>query len=97
VDLAITPGKENSLKQTALRGRVVKPGGTALSGVRITTSLAPGESFSGSDGQWFYYFELRQAGGPVTVTATSPDGLTKDVQTQIVPRATTVVPAIELS
>ncbi|MEK6279409.1 MAG: hypothetical protein AABN95_03570 [Acidobacteriota bacterium] len=97
IDLAITPSTENAVRQTALRGRVVKPGGIGLSNVKVTTSVAAGESRSKADGQWFFYFELRQAGGAVTVTALSPDGLTKNAQTQIEPRTTSVVPAIELS
>ena len=97
VNLAITPGKENALRQTALRGRVTKPGGVGIAGARVSTSIGAGESLSKVDGQWFFYFELRQPGGAVTVTAVSPDGLTNDVQSQIVPGITTVVPAIELS
>lgn len=97
INLALTPANENYVRQTALRGRVVKPGGFGLSNVKVTTSVAPGESLSKADGQWFFYFELRQAGGAVTVTAVSPDGLTNNAQTLIVPRTTAVVPAIELS
>ena len=97
VDLAITPNKENSVRQTALRGRVTKPGGLGIAGARVSTSIGADESLSKVNGEWFFYFELRQPGGAVTVTAVSPDGLTNDAQAQIVPRTTTVVPAIELS
>ena len=95
--LEIKPGQENSVRQTALRGGVIKPGGVPLAGVKITTSVAAGEAISKSDGRWFFYFELKQAAAAVTVTATTPDGLTNTAQTQIVPGRTVVVPAIELS
>jgi hypothetical protein len=96
-DLAITPGKENALRQTALRGRVTQPGGAGISGAKVSTSVDASQSLSKPDGQWFFYFELRQPAGAVTVTAVSPDGLTNNAQSQIVPGVTTVVPAIELS
>jgi hypothetical protein len=97
VELSINPGAENSLRQTALRGRVVKPGGVPVSGAKITTSVGAGESISRTDGQWFFYFELRQEGGPVTVTATTSDGRTGSKESEIVPRATVVVEPIEIS
>jgi|SRR6266404_3341356 len=96
-DVAIIPGTENSLRQTALRGRVVKPGGTPLPGTKITTSIAPGESIARADGQWFFYFELRQGGGSVTVTATAPNGDTATRVAQIVPGETRDVPEMEIS
>lgn len=97
VDLPITPGKENAVRQTALRGRVMKPGGVGIAGAKVSTSIGADESLSKANGEWFFYFELRQPGGAVTVTAVSPDGLTKNVQSKIEPGITTVVPAIELS
>ncbi len=100
--LVIKPGEENAVPQTALRGRVVNPGGVGLAGVKITTSVETGEALTRADGQWFFYYKLRQAkpNDPlidVTVTATAPDGKTGNVDTQIKPGATSVVPAIELS
>jgi hypothetical protein len=97
VNLAISPGKENALRQTALRGRVTKPGGVGIAGARISTSIGADQSLTKADGQWFFYFELRQPGGAVTVTAVSPGGLTNSAQSQIVPEATVVVPAIVLA
>jgi hypothetical protein len=96
-DLAITPGKENALRQTALRGRVTNPRGVGITGAKVSTSIGTEQSLSKGDGQWFFYFELRQPGGAVTVTAVSPDGLTNNAQSQIVPGITTVVPAIVLA
>jgi hypothetical protein len=95
--VSINPGAENSLRQTALRGRVVKPGGVPVSEAKITTSVGAGESVSRLDGQWFFYFELRQAGGPVTVTATAPDGRTGNQDVVIEPRKTVVAPTLEIS
>jgi|SRR5215213_1562097 len=100
--LVINPGTENIVRQTALRGRVVKPGGIGLAGVKITTSVESGEAQTRADGQWFFYFKLRQPtqNDPlinVTVRATARDGKTRNVNTTIKPGATSVVPAIELS
>jgi hypothetical protein len=97
VPVTIKLGEEKSLRQTALRGSVIRSGGAPFPGVRITTSVGAGESITRSDGQWFFYFELRQANGPVTVTATTPDGRSSNTQTQIVSGATGLVPAIDLS
>ena len=41
-------------------------------------------------------FELRQGGGPVTVTATAPDGRTSTQSSLIVPGQTTRVPRMEI-
>jgi hypothetical protein len=100
--LIIKPGEVNVVRQTALRGRVVKPGGIGLPGVKITTSVESGEALTRADGQWFFYYKLRQPqqNDPlinVTVTATAPGGNTKNVNTTIKPGATSVVPVIELS
>jgi hypothetical protein len=100
--LVINSGQENVVRQTALRGRVVKTGGIGLSGVKITTSVESGEALTRADGQWSFYYKLRQPkqNDPlinVTVTATAPDGTTGNVNTKIKPGATSVVPAIELS
>ncbi|WP_447602799.1 hypothetical protein [Nitrospira sp. Nam80] len=97
VDLHIRPGEENSVRQTALRGRTVKPGGMPASGAMITTSAGEGESIVGADGQWSFYFDLRQGDGPVTVTAKGIDGLTGSKSHQIVHGQTTTVPTIQLS
>jgi hypothetical protein len=100
--LVINAGQENVLRQTALRGRVVKPGGIGLAGVKITTSVESGEALTRVDGQWFFYYKLRQAKQTdplidVMVKATAPDGKTGNVNTKIKPGATSVVQAIELS
>lgn len=100
VDLEIKSGKDQSLPQTSLRGRIVKPGGDGFGDVKITTSAAAGASLSRVDGQWIFYFDLNQINKPeadITVTATSPGGQKKDVQTKIKPGITADVPAIELS
>lgn len=96
-DVNVTQGQENSLPQTALRGRVRKPGGAPFPRVKITTSVAAGESITRDDGEWFFYFELRQGAGAVTVTATAPDGRTADANVVIVPRSTVRVPEMEIA
>ena len=95
-NVQMTLGQENSLRQTGLRGSVVHANGRPFPGVKITTSLGPGESITRSDGQWFFYFNLGQANGPVTVTATAPDGQSTNALSQIVRNAITVVPTIAL-
>jgi len=89
-------GEENGLRQTGLRGSVVHPNGRPFPGVKISTSVRPSEAITRSDGQWFFYFNLGQANGPVTVTATAPDGQSTNALSQIVRNAMTVVPTIAL-
>jgi hypothetical protein len=96
VALAIVSGTENSLRQTALRGQVLRANGTAFPGVKITNSVTAGESVTRADGQWFLYFELRQPAGAVTVTATAPGVGTDSKNSMIVPRSTVVVPAMRI-
>ncbi len=95
-NVQMTLGEENSLRQTGLRGSVVHANGRPFPGVKITTSIGPGESVTRSDGQWFFYFNLGQANGPVTVTATAPDGQNSNALSQIVRDAITVVPTFAL-
>lgn len=90
-------GAENSLRQTGLRGRVVNANGRPFPGVRITTNVGQGEAVTRSDGQWFFYFNLGQANGPVTVTATAPDGQSSNALSQIARDSIVVVPTFELS
>lgn len=90
-------GAENSLRQTGLRGRVVNATGRPFPGVRITTNVGQGEAVTRSDGQWFFYFNLGQANGPVTVTATAPDGQSSNALSQIARDSIVVVPTFELS
>lgn len=96
-NVKLTLGRENALRQTGLRGSVVHAGGRPFPGVKLTTSIGPGESVTRSDGQWFFYFDLGQADDPVTVTATAPDGQNTNVLSQIVRDSITVVPTFELS
>jgi len=95
-NVAMTLGAENSLRQTGLRGSVVHANGRPFPGVGITTSVRPGESITRADGQWFFYFNLGQANGPVTVTATAPDGQNSNALSQIVRNGITVVPTFAL-
>jgi hypothetical protein len=97
--LKVKLGEENILRQTALRGAVVAPGGRPFPAVKITTDIEAGESITGADGQWFFYFKLQPEGGPanVSVTATAQDGRTSSKSTQLKPGAIAIVPAIELS
>ena len=51
-------GREHSLRNTALRGQVVGPGGRPIGGAQITTSVGPATSVSRQNGLWFLYFGL---------------------------------------
>lgn len=96
-NVRVSLGAENSLRQTGLRGRVVHANGRPFPGVTITTDVGPGQSVTRSDGQWFFYFNLGQANGPVTVTATAPDGQSSNTLSQIARDSIVVVPTFELS
>lgn len=91
-------GGEHSLRNTALRGQVVGPGGRPISGAQITTSAGPASSVSRSNGLWFLYFGLDEFDPTlpdpnVTVTATTPDGATASDSSAVVkPSATVVIP-----
>jgi hypothetical protein len=90
-------GREHSLRNTALRGQVMGPGGRPISGAQITTSVSPATSVSRNNGVWFLYFDFDEfAPGTVTavtVTATTPDGSTaSDSSARIKADATVVVP-----
>jgi hypothetical protein len=97
VDVPANAGKENSLPQTALRGLVLRPNRSPFPDVQITTSVRAGESVTRSDGQWFFYFELRQASVAVTITATAPDGRTVSTNAAITAMRTNAVPAIQFT
>ena len=83
VALAIVPGAENAIRQTALRGRVVGGSGRGIAGARITTSLGGVESATKADGEWSLYFRLSQGNAQVQVTATTVDGRTARQNIQI--------------
>jgi hypothetical protein len=96
VSLAINPGAENAIRQTALRGRVVDANGRGLSGVKITTTIAGAESATKSNGQWSLYFRLNQGNAQVQVTATSADGRTARQNIQIQQGKTLILPAMKI-
>jgi hypothetical protein len=75
VQMPVEFAAENSLRNTALRGRVSGRGGSPLAGARISTNLNARRSVTRPDGTWFLYFDLNQQdASPVTVTATLPNG-----------------------
>lgn len=92
-------GSEHPVRNTALRGQVLGPGGRPIAGARIRTSVSAATSTSRRDGVWFLYFDLNQ--GPVanvSVTATTPDGASAtDSTAMLQPEATVVVPTFNFS
>jgi hypothetical protein len=85
-------GRENVLRQTALRGRVVRADGRPLAGTTITTDLRPDAVFARNDGSWSYYLPPDQPDGDATVTATAPDGRSATVSVPVTRGGTTIVP-----
>jgi hypothetical protein len=97
-NVPITLGRENTVPNTALRGRVVGPGSRPLADAAITTSVNALASRSRADGSWALYFDANQAdANNVTVTATAPAGNSATAQgVAVKQRATVVVPTIHL-
>ena len=97
IPTSITLGRENFVPNTALRGRVVGPGGRPLAGATITTTVNALASRSGTDGSWWLYLDPNQTDAPnVTVTATGPAGNTATDLVAVRHGATVVVPTIHL-
>jgi hypothetical protein len=96
--IPVTLGRENAVANTALRGRVVGPGGRPIAGALIETSLSPEQSETRPDGQWFLYLDPNQPDASnVTVTATAPDGTAATATgVEVKQRATVVVPTIHI-
>jgi hypothetical protein len=97
VTLPITPGTENVIRQTALRGRVVDGSGRGVPRARITTSMGVAESITKPDGQWSLYFRLNQINAQVQVTATAPDGRSARQNLGIQQGKTLVLPAMKIA
>jgi len=92
-------GSEHSVRNTALRGQVLGAGGRPIAAARIGTSVSAATSTSRRDGVWFLYFDLDQAAVQnVTVTATTPDGVSAtDSSAELRPASTVVVPTFHFS
>jgi hypothetical protein len=97
VMLAISPGTENSIRQTALRSRVVGANNHAMAGATITTSFGGLQSTTKPDGQWSLYFPLNQGNAQIQVTATAPDGRSASQNVQIQQGKTLVLPAMKIA
>lgn len=93
----VQPGTENSLPQTALRGRVLDAAGAPLRGARVTVSVQPGEAFTAADGQWSFYLSPLQPDDTAVVTARAPGGAEQEQEVEIRNRATVVVPAFRIA
>ena len=95
-NVAVDKGRERSLSETVLRGWVVA-NGVGVAGAVIEVQGQPGQTRTGVDGSWFYYFPINHALGlSVDVTARLPDGRTlTQINQQVQPRATVIVPPFE--
>ena len=96
-NVALQPGSDNSLSQTALRGTVSSTTGTPVAGAQITLSVQTGSVRSSPDGKWTFYLSLLQPDGPAQVTATAPNGRSASENVQIRNRATVVVPVLQIA
>ncbi|HKQ04326.1 MAG TPA: carboxypeptidase-like regulatory domain-containing protein [Blastocatellia bacterium] len=96
-NVAVLPGTDNGLPQTALRGRVLDTSGTPIPRSMVTVSAQPGQSLSLSDGQWFFYMSMLQDDTQARVTARAPNGRTQEQDIQIRRRATVVVPTFQIA
>jgi hypothetical protein len=96
-NVALQPGSDNSLSQTALRGTVLSTTGMPVASAKITLSVQAGTVRSDGDGKWTFYLSLLQPDGPAQVTATAPNGRSAFQNGQIRSRATVVVPVIQIA
>ncbi|CAN7806107.1 hypothetical protein LJR267_010688 [Paraburkholderia hospita] len=84
-------GSEHSVRNTALRGQVLGPGGRPIASVRIKTSVSPRTSITRADGLWTLYFDLNQpSAANVSVTATPPGQAPKTDATAMLRQGSTV-------
>lgn len=93
--VCVVKGRETSLRETALRGWVLRRG-AGVAGATVTVSGQPVPAPTGADGGWFSYFRFDQPAVTVGVTATLPTGEQQSVAgVPVVPRATTTVPTFQ--
>lgn len=71
--VALAQGVESSFLQAALAGRVTTAG-APTAGARVRVLGLPGQTVSGNDGGWSYYFPVGPFPSPVDVEARHPDG-----------------------
>lgn len=95
-DVEVQPGAENSLPQTALRGRVLSATGAPVARATVTVSVQQGSSQAAADGQWFFYLSLLQPNTEARVIARAPGGVTQEQDVLIRNRATVVVPEFRI-
>jgi hypothetical protein len=93
-DIWIEQGRVSSLRQTALRGRVIDVAQVGIDGATVAVEGLDGQTRAGTDGIWTYYFPLDQTGPiKVSVTATHPDGRTMtQTNIEVKPKETSAVP-----
>jgi hypothetical protein len=90
-NICVARGYETSLRQTALRGRVLRKGVGVADAVISVAGLAE-QSGSDLDGNWMYVFPFSQAAGKVDVTASLPGGPGLPPKSvDVVPGATLVI------
>jgi hypothetical protein len=95
----ITPGADNALPQTSLRGFVLTTAGRPIRDAEITVDfLANASVRSDVDGRWQFYFDIDQPDVPgAQVTATAPGGQNQMQPFPVVNRATGVVPDFRIA
>ena len=98
-NVPITPGADNSLAQTSLRGFVLTTAGRPIRDAEITVDFLLNASVrSDRDGRWQFYFPIDQPDMPgAQVTATAPGGQNQTQNFPVVNRATGVVPDFRIA
>jgi hypothetical protein len=92
-NVCVVRWRETSLRETALRGWVLRSG-RGVAGAVITVAGQPGAATSSRDGGWTYYFALNQPDATVDLTATLPDGAGLTIpNVPVRQRATVLAPA----
>jgi hypothetical protein len=94
----VLPERENNLAQTALRGQVrLRAAGVRDAAISVD-AVSGAQTLTDGAGNWFFFFDFRQAGGTVNVTATLPDrSASRSSSVVVQPRATVVVPSFNFT
>ena len=93
--VAVLAGRDNNLKQTALRGQV-RQGNKGVSSAAVSVDKPALRTVTDADGNWLLFFGMGQKKQDVEVVATLPDqSATKSATVTLQPRDTAVVPSFD--
>lgn len=93
--VCVVKGRETRLRETALRGSVLRAG-LGVEGATVAVTGRSERATTGADGGWSIYFGPGQAQATVTLTARSPTGQEQPANNiSVTPRITTLVPPFQ--